>query len=121
MNNYQKKCSFKEHKEIDVIFFCLECKMYMCNKCSNYHNICENHHQYNLAQDINEIFIDICDEANHPNKLQNFCKDHNKLVWASFITKLGGEGNGQYKDCSICFIKDIKEVKKSKLKESILF
>ena len=93
----------------------------MCNKCSNYHNICENHHQYNLDNDINEIFIDICTETNHPNKLQYFCKNHNKLVCANCIAKLEGEGNGQHKNCNICFIKNIKEEKKNKLHENIKF
>ena len=35
------------------------------------------------------------------------------------IAKIKGEGNGQHKDCEICFIKAIKDEKKSKLKENI--
>ena len=35
MDNKKKKCSFIEHKEIDAINYCAECKRYMCNKCSN--------------------------------------------------------------------------------------
>ena len=70
-----KKCSFKEHKEIDAISYCQECKVYMCNKCSNHHQgLCHNHHQINYNKDMNEIFIDICKEENHPNNLQYFVK-----------------------------------------------
>ena len=32
-----KKCSSKKHKEIDAIYYCLECRVYMCNKCENFH------------------------------------------------------------------------------------
>ena len=122
MENKKKKCSFKDHKEIDAISYCQECKVYMCNKCSNYHQgLCENHYIYNLGKDINEIFIDVCREENHSGKLQYFCKNHNKLCCAFCITKLEGEGNGQHKDCNICFIKDIKDEKKSKLNENIKY
>ena len=41
----QKKCSFEEHKEIDAIIFCSECRIYMCNKCENHHSsLFKNHH-----------------------------------------------------------------------------
>ena len=32
------KCSSEEHKEINAISFCPECKIYMCNKCEKYHS-----------------------------------------------------------------------------------
>ena len=53
------------------------------------------------------------------NLLVYFCKNHNKLCCASCITKIKGEGNGQHKDCEVCFIKEIKDEKKNKLKENI--
>ena len=92
----------------------------MCNKCLNHHKeLFENHHQINLEKDENDIFIDICKEINHPNKLQYFCKTHNMLCCGLCITKLEGEGNGQHRDCNICFIKNIIEEKKNKLTENI--
>ena len=116
------KCSFKDHHEIDAIKYCRECKIYMCNKCSNYHQgLFENHNQFNLDKDINEIFIDICEEKNHSNKLEFFYKNHNKLCCGYCITKIQGKGYGQHKDCDICFIENIKEEKKSKLNENIKF
>ena len=35
------------------------------------------------------------------------------------IAKIKGEGNGQHTDCNVCFIKEIKDEKKNKLKENI--
>jgi len=37
MDNNKKKCTFEEHKEIDATQYCQECKIYICNKCLNYH------------------------------------------------------------------------------------
>ena len=94
----------------------------MCNKCLNHHKeLFENHQQINLEKDENDIFIDICKEINHPNKLQYFCKTYNMLCCGLCITKLEREGNGQHRDCNICFIKNIIEEKKNKLSENIKF
>ena len=38
MDKKKEKCSHVEHKEIDAINYCGECKKYMCNKCTNHHN-----------------------------------------------------------------------------------
>ena len=32
-----KKCTLEEHKEIDAIYYCQECKISMCKKCEKYH------------------------------------------------------------------------------------
>ena len=49
--NVNKKCSLKKHSEIDAISFCVECNVYMCNKCLNYHNeFLVNHHKYIIAK-----------------------------------------------------------------------
>ena len=121
MDNQTKKCSFKEHKNIDAVIYCRECNIYICNKCLNTHNgFFDNHHHYNLDDNINEIFTGICNEENHLGKLVYFCKNHNKLCCASCITKIKGEGNGQHSDCNICFIKEIEYEKKNKLKQNII-
>ena len=118
----KKKCSFKEHQNIDAIKYCTECKIYMCNKCLIHHqNLFENHNQYEINKDLLEIFIDKCEEKNHPNKLEFYCITHNKLCCASCITKLEGKGYGQHKDCNIDFIENIKEEKKNKLKDNIKY
>ena len=42
------KCSMEEHKEINAIKFCPECRIYMCNKCDNFHSsLFKNHHPLN--------------------------------------------------------------------------
>ena len=120
MENKIEKCSYKEHKEINAISYCKECKIYMCNKCITHHNLLfDNHNQFNLGKDMKEIYLDICKIENHTNKLEYFCKTHNQLCCVACVTKIEGHGNGQHKDCDICFIEDIKEEKKNKLKENI--
>ena len=121
MENNKKKCSFKEHEEINANYFCQECKIYMCNKCEMYHSkLLQSHNSYNLdKEDINELFNGFCKEENHLDRLKYFCKTHNQLCCASCITKIKGKGNGQHTDCEIFYIEDIKDEKKNKLKEHI--
>ena len=57
--NIKKICSFKDHKEIEAITYCHICKIYMCNKCSIYHDSLFENNQYSLNKDINELFLDI--------------------------------------------------------------
>ena len=116
----EKKCSSKEHPEINAIFYCQICKIYMCNKCENIHEkLCYNHSPYNLKENINEIFTGICKEKNHLNDLDYFCKNHNTLCCAACISKIKGKGNGQHSDCDICFIENISNEKRNKLKNNI--
>ena len=120
MEKKVEKCSFTEHNQLDSSSFCQECKVYMCHKCSNYHNgLFKDHHQYNLNQDFNNIFIGLCKEQNHLLKYEYYCKTHNILCCDSCIVKLKAKGKGQHKDCDICFIEDIKEEKKNKLEKNI--
>ena len=114
------KCSLKKHKEIEAISYCQICKIYMCQKCNKAHSdLCESHIPYNLKEDSKAIFTGICKIKNHSNELEYFCKTHNELCCASCITKIKGEGNGQHTDCEICFIKNIENSKKDKLKNNI--
>ena len=121
MENKRTKCSFKEHKGTDAIVYCQECRINMCNKCSLYHKgLLENHNLINIInENMANIFTGFCQELNHPNKLNYFCKDHNKLCCANCITKIKEEGDGQHKDCNVCSIKNIFEEKRNKLKENI--
>jgi len=122
MENLKKKCSLIEHNKNYAISYCQECKIYICNKCENFHSsLFKNHHIYILDKDISEIFTGFCKEKNHIDVLAYFCETHNKLCCAACITKLKGEGNGQHTDCKISFIKDIKEEKKNKLNEILKY
>ena len=117
-----KKCSNEEHQEINAIVFCIECKIYMCNKChKNHSDLYKNKHENKIIKDINieDMFTGICEEGNHTQELIYFCKDHNKLCCAECITKIKTKNHGQHKDCNVCLIEDIEEDKKSKLKENI--
>ena len=122
MENQKKKCSYKEHKNIDATLYCIECKIFICDKCVEYHKgLFENHSLFGLNKNIQEIFTGFCNEANHTNELEYFCRTHNKLCCIACITKIKGEGKGQHTDCNVCFIKDIKDEKRNKLKENIKY
>ncbi len=112
-------CSHKEHKDLKAIEYCQDCNIYMCNKCANHHKGYENHYHYNITKDNNDIFINICKEENHPNKLEYFCKSHNKLVCVNCIANLEGKGKGLHRNCNICFIENIKDEKRNKLAENV--
>ena len=120
MEVLNKKCSSKDHVEIDAIIYYQECQVYMCNKCENFHSkLCQYHHIYTLDKSINDIFTGYCKEKRHNNELEYYCKTHDILCCDSCISKIKGKGKGQHKDCDICYIEDIKEDKKNKLKENI--
>ena len=124
MNNItNKKCAFEEHKNIDAIDYCSECDIYVCEKCKDYHQyLVENNHNKNLRnKENNEINNEICYEHNHENKYEYFCKTHNTLCCIKCVTKIRGSGNGQHSQCDICFIDDIREEKKMKLKQNISY
>ena len=117
-----QKCSNKKHSEINAINYCPECKIYLCNKCSNSHtDLLESHLIYNLGKNSEEIFADICNEPNHKIKLEFYCKDHNKLCCAACLSKIKGKGNGQHFNCNVCLIEEIKDEKKNKLNENIKY
>ena len=117
-----KKCSSKNHNEVKAISYCQECNIYMCNKCEKIHlDLCQNHHSYNLNIDTQEIFTGICQEKNHLNNLEYFCKTHNKLCCAVCITKIKRKGNGQHTDCNVCNIEDIKLEKKNNFDKNIKY
>ena len=117
-----QKCSSEAHQETYAIAYCGQCKIFMCNKCLNYHKeLFENHQLNDVNKNNNEIFIDICKNPGHEKRYECFCKKHNELCCGLCITKLECKGYGQHKDCDICLIDDIKEEKKNKLKENIKF
>ena len=63
--NDKIKCFTEEHKEINAISFCPECKIYMCNKCENYHKPFFKNHQIYKLNNEDEIFTGYCKEKNH--------------------------------------------------------
>ena len=114
------KCSLPEHKEKDAIYYCQECKVYMCINCQKLHSgFLINHHQYKLDKDIKDFFTGFCKNENHLEKLEYFCKNHNQLCCASCIVKIKKKGKGQHTDCEVCLIEDIKQEKMNKLKDNI--
>ena len=120
MEVQNKKCSFKDHKNIDAIKYCQECNIYICNKCEKTHSgFFENHHTLALDKEIDEFFTGYCKEKNHPIELSYFCKDHNTLCCPCCIAKIKTQGNGAHHDCNVCDINDISEEKKKNLSDNI--
>ena len=118
----EKKCSHEDHKENGAISFCQECNIFMCNKCDKLHlELFKNHHKYIIDKNINDIFTGLCQENNHSMNLDYFCKNHNKLCCAACLCKVKGNGNGDHKNCEVCFISDIKEKKRNILKNNIKY
>ena len=117
-----KKCYSQKHKEINAVSYCQNCDLYMCNKCENLHSeLFENRYHIlcKIDKDNQEILSIYCDEKGHSEKLKFFCKTHNKLCCGLCLCRIKDNESGQHTDCDVCFIKDIKEEKKSKLKENI--
>ena len=120
METKKKKCSSEEHNDMDAIIYCKKCEIYLCNKCEIYHTkLFKNHQTLICGKDTEDFFTGYCKEENHTDKLEYFCKNHNQLCCAACIVKIKSKGKGQYTECNICFIEDIKEEKKNKLKENI--
>ena len=120
MENHDKTCSSLDHKEINAVSYCCNCKVFMCNKCQNFHsNLLNNHKVFNIEYYLKESFTGFCKEKNHFNELEYFCKSHNILCCAACIAKVKTKNNGKHTDCSVCKIDDIIEEKKNKLIENI--
>ena len=121
MEFQRHKCSSPEHKEVDAIKCCQDCKIYLCKNCDKFHSVLfqNRHHTSPLDKVPKETFTGFCKLENHQNELDYFCKNHNELVCAKCITKIKGEGNGQHTDCDIFHIRDIGEDKKKALADNI--
>ena len=121
MEKSEKKCFSKEHEKNNANCYCLECKIYMCKKCESLHSqLFKYHKQYEINEDINDIFNGFCKEENHLDILEFYCRNHNKLCCSGCISKIKTKDKGQHTDCDICLIKDIKEDKKNILSKNII-
>ena len=48
MENSIKTSQNEEHLNNNANYYCIECKIYLCNKCENFHNkLFKNHNRYN--------------------------------------------------------------------------
>ena len=115
-----KKCSSLKHNENEAISFCQECRIYMCNKCENYHSkMFESHKSINIDKYTKDTFTGYCKVENHPYELEYFCKTHKQLCCAKCVIKIGNKNDAIHKDCSVCTLEDIKDEKINNLKENI--
>ena len=123
MEDIKNKCYNEDHPITEAVYYCIECKMSMCNKCENIHSkLFKNHNKIKLDKnkDISEIFTGYCKEKNHLDKLDYYCKTHNILCCSGCISKIKLNNKGQHSDCKICSLEDIKESKEKILKENII-
>ena len=118
MKDNSIKCSFFEHKESHAICYCMNCNIYMCNKCENSHSKLYKDHWTNNFDNSSDIFTGYCEKKNH-SILEFYCKTHNQLCCSSCICKIKDELYGQHTDCDVCKIREIKEIKKNKLTENL--
>jgi hypothetical protein len=113
MENNIKKCSSIDHDKINAIVYCQECKVYMCNKCDNFHSkLLKNHHINKIENDNNEILSEFCKKDNHFGKLEYFCKTHNELCCSDCLCKITNEGKGEHFNCNVCTLKILKMKRK---------
>ena len=120
MENNQKYCTFKDHSTINAINYCFICRIYMCNKCENFHSkMFESHKSINLDKITKDLFTGYCKEENHPFELEYFCKTHKQLCCAKCVIKIGNKKDAIHKNCQVCSIEDIKEEKINQLNTNI--
>lgn len=124
MNPNMNYCSYEDHSNIEAVYYCMECKDFMCNKCNNFHSkrsTLKDHHVFSLEKNknISEIFTGFCKEEKHTDKLEYFCKTHNQLCCSGCIAKKKLNNKGQHSDCQIFSLEEIKECKENILIENV--
>ena len=120
MESNIKNCSSKEHDKMEAIQYCYNCKIFLCKKCETYHSyLFQNHFLNKLDKNIKDSFTGYCTKNNHNELLEFFCKTHNELCCVSCLCALKGKGKGEHSSCKVCYLEDIKEIKKNKLKDNI--
>ena len=66
MEIQKKKCSLKDHENVQAISFCQKCEIYMCNKCESYHSkLFSDHQDFIIDKNIEELNNEFCEEENH--------------------------------------------------------
>ena len=65
-----------------------------------------------FKQDDTETFTGFCTNENHPNKLDFFCKTHNKLWCVACLAEIKDKRYGQHSKCRVSIIENITEEKK---------
>ena len=120
INQEQQNCSFKDHSTVKAITYCFICRIYMCNKCENFHSkMFVNHKSINIDKITKNFFTGYCKEENHPYELEYFCKTHKQLCCAKCVIKIGNKKDAIHKECNVCTIEEIKDEKINNLKENI--
>ena len=71
MEATKPKCSAEQDKDIDAKIYCVDCKIYMCDKCEQFHSrLFSSHQTIKLDNKSGDLFTGYCKEPNHSNKLE---------------------------------------------------
>ena len=120
MENNSKKCSLETHSNKKAVIYCKFCSIYMCEKCRSLHSeLFKNHNAIPLNKNSIDNLNQLCEEKSHSIQIKYYCKTHNVLCCSKCIAKIKEKGNGQHRDCDVCFIEDFENEKKEKLNENI--
>ena len=116
----KKNLCFKEdHKKKRILAkeFCPECKKFYCEDCLVFHqSLFSGHKTRELTNKI--IFKGICNENQHSEKYEYFCKTHNKLCCSKCIIKINDNNTqGEHSKCDYCGLKEIQPKKEKEFKE----
>ena len=60
-----KNCYHHAHSNIKAIFYCIECKIYLCNKCGNFHSkLYNSYHKYKIKMSSEKDVQSVKEELN---------------------------------------------------------
>ena len=118
MSGTNKNCSSKKHEKLKATNFCQDCRLYMCEKCTEHHKEFYAHQILDIKV-LEESFTGICKEANHLNSLDYYCKTHKQLCCDSCIIKFKKNGKGIHSECEVFPIEEVKDQMKKNLNQNI--
>ena len=95
-----EKCSNKNHSKINAIIYCQDCRLYMCNTCSNLHSDLFGTLHTNILKNLKKgLSTGYCTKENHNREFEFYCKTHNQLVCDACLCKINTKGKGQHNKC----------------------
>ena len=118
MKDNHKNCSSKKHEKLKATNFCQDCRLYMCEKCTEHHKEFYTHQILDIKV-FEESFTGICKEENHLNSLDYYCKTHKQLCCDSCIIKFKKNGKGLHSECEVYPIEEVKDQMKENLNQNI--
>ena len=118
MEGQKYLCFNDDHEEqVAATKFCPECKQFYCEDCLKLHNKLYKKHKPKALED-KIIFKGMCNEYQHNEKYEYFCRTHNKLCCSKCTTKIKDETHGEHSNCEVCKLVDILSEKEKIFEEN---